>query len=249
MDTLLNPDAVIGNNNPPDPLIAEAEERITTANRWLTERKEITDAAMADKLAFYISQVSGTFDALDEQRLQEGRDFKIKQDKKYSSPLDLLTRAKTALVALRTAWLKKEDARLLAEKAALEAEAKRKADAAAEAVRLAEEEAQKKGGDPLRAAAAADALKKEAEVATERAQAEPAKAVIKGTYTTRAVGLREVWDAQITDAAAAFKTYKKRPEVVTAIRDAMQKVAKADAQKLKDVTAAPAGVRFFSEKK
>lgn len=252
MTTAENPRAVAGGNNPPepiDPLIIEGNERVDTANKWLTERTEIADLEMADKAAFFISQVSSTHEALDGQRLQEGRDFKAKQDAKYSAALDLLVRAKDALVKMRRAWLQKEDARIAEENRQAKAEADRLAQVAADAAKRAEEEAKKKGGDPLRAAAAAETAATVATEALERAAAPVAKPVIKGAYTTRAVGLRDYWSATVDDFTEAFKIYKKRPAVILAIKAAVEKEADADAKKFKDKTMAPKGVTFNMEKR
>lgn len=250
MDTQTDPRLQMGANNPPDPLLVECEERIDTANKWLTERKEITDAETADKLTFFISQAEASWKALDGQRLQEGRDFDAKQKTKYTSPLTLLKMAKEKLVEIRGVWLKKEQDRIDAERA----EAQKKIDdarrEAEEAVARAEKEAaKKKGGDVLRSELAVEEAKAKVAEVEKAVEAMPDRAQIKGTYTTKAVGLREYWSAEITDAALAFKTYKKRPEVVAAIRDAMERVAKADSQKLKDLTAAPEGVKFTMEKR
>ncbi len=240
----------IGHNAPPDLLIVEAGERVDVANRWLTERKEIGDAETADKASFFVTQIDATHKALDGQRLEEGRVFKAAQDAKYGKPLSLLVLAKTSLVNMRREWLKKEDARLAEERRVAEAKIEAARKEAEEAAARALKEANKKNGDPLRAqidAEEAAAKVRLAEVAAEQKAGE--KAQIKGVYTTKAVGLREIWGAEIVDFAAAFKTYKKRPEVVNAIKEAMEKVAKADAQKLKDINAAPAGVKYTVEKR
>lgn len=231
-------------NNPPDPLVIEADERIDTAEKWLTERPEITDAEMADKASFFITQVAATHKALDDQRLEEGRAFKAAQEAKYSKPLSMLVSAKDKLTKLRRAWLLKEEARLEAERKARE-EAARKAAEEVERARIAAE----KSKSPLRAEAALEEAQQRAEEAAAAVEQVPEKAQIRGQYTTKAVGLREVWGAEIVDFTQAFKTYKKRPEVVNAIKDAMEKVAKADAQKAKDINAAPAGVKYTVEKR
>jgi hypothetical protein len=113
MNTAENPRAVAGDNSPPDPLLAEASERVDTCNKWLKERSdwEKWDPETADKANFFISQIGGTFDALDGRRLDEGREFKKQQDAVYKAPLALLTMAKDKLVPLRRAWLKREDDR------------------------------------------------------------------------------------------------------------------------------------------
>lgn len=234
----------IGDNNPPDPLVLEADERIDTAEKWLTERAEIADADMADKAAFFVTQINATFKALDDQRKDENRKWDAAQSKKYSDPLSLLTKAKEKLVAMRTAWLKREQTRVAAEKAKVEAEAKRVADEAAAAAARAE-----KKPDNLRAQLEAEKAAKSAQEAADLAAAAPTKAIIKGNYTKVAVGLRTFWSATITDRALAFKTYKTNAIVLAAIDEAMVRVASAQAKLDKDASKAPPGVKFISEER
>lgn len=244
-----NPRATIGANNPPDPLIVESDERIDTAQKWLDERPEITDEAMADKAAFFISQIAGTHKALDEQRKKENRAFKKAQEDKYDTPLSLLDSAKAKLLVLRNAWLAKKQAKLDAERAAAQAEADRVAREAAATLKAAEAEVAKKGTTSLRTEAAVEAAKAKVAEATAKVEAVPVKAQIKGAYTTTAVSLRDFWFAEVTDLAAAFKHYKGNSDVQDAIREAITKVASAEAKQAKDTTKAPPGVVFKSEKR
>ncbi len=231
-------------NNPPDPLLLEADERVANANRWLTERPEITDVDMADKAAFAIEQITATFNALDGQRLQEGRDFKKVQDAKYANPLRLLELAKNKMVALRRQWLLKEQARLDIERAAAEAEAKRKADEAAKAKVAAEALTA-----PLQAVLESELTAQAAQEAAEKAAAIPERATIKGALSSKATGLRTVWLARITNRAEAFRHYKADPVLLAAIDEAMLRLATKDAVAAKDTTKAPAGVEFYSEQR
>lgn len=252
MDTALPPR---DHNNPPDPLIVEADGRIDTANKWLTERAEITDAEMADKAAFFISQVDATYKALDGQRMDEKRVFLADQDKKYKTPLSLLERAKDKLVVLRRVWLKKEQDRIDAERAAAQKKIDDARKAAEEAQARADKEAaKKKGGDVLRTEIAAEEAKAAIAEAEEAAAAVPDRAQIKGAYTTKAVGLRDYWSAEISDLSEAFKYYnaKKNPHRATlaaAIRETIQGIADKEAKLLKDKTKAPPGITFNMEKR
>lgn len=245
-----NPRAKMGDNAPPDPLITEADERVDTANKWLTDRKEITDAEMADKASFFIGQVDATFKALDRQRLDAKNTFLAEQDKVYKTPLSLLERAKAKLVEMRRAWLLKEQTRVETERAAAQKkidDARREAE---EAQKRAEKEAAKKrGGDVLRTELAAEEAAAKVAEAEKAAEAVPERAQIKGAYTTKAVGLREYWSASVDDFTEAFKVYKKRPAVILAIKAAVEKEADADAKKFKDKTLAPKGVTFNMEKR
>lgn len=172
----------MGHNNPPDPLLIEATERVDTANKYLTERGDPSawTAEIADKANFFIGQCGATWTALDNRRKDENRAWLAKQDAIYRDPLTLLVAAKDKLTALRRTYLKREEDRL--------AEEKRRAEAAAEAARKAAEEAERKaaeastvkGGDPLRAELEAAKAKQAAEDAAEAAAAAPVKAHIEG---------------------------------------------------------------------
>lgn len=243
-----------GHNLPPDPLLVEAAERIEAANKWLSERKEITDAEMADKLSFFISQADATWKALNEQRLQEGRDFDAAQKAKYS-PLPLLALAKEKLVPLRRAWLQKEEDRLKAEREAAQKkidDARKLAEEAAQ--RAIDEAAKDKGGNVLQAEIAAEEAQAKIVEAEQAAEKVPERAHVKGVYTTKAVGLKDYWSAEVSDLSAAFKHYnsKKHPRrkaLNAAIREAIEGFADKDAKALKDIALAPPGITFKMERK
>lgn len=254
--TAENPRAVAGGNNPPDPLIVEANERITTASKWLVERPLITDMVTADKANFFISQLGATFTALDNRRKDENRDWLAKQDVIYKDPLALLIAAKTKLTDKRRDFLKREEDRLAIERRKAEEEAAAKIKAAEEAQRAAEAAAKKKGGDPLRAELAAQKAAEEAEAAQAKAEAAPERAQISGTYSQRATGLRDYWSATITDLNLALKHYggKKHPSrllIEAAIRECIQGIANKEAVVLKteDEAHFPPGIKFLKERK
>lgn len=251
MDTLINPAAVIGNNNPPDQLLEEANERIAAANRWLIERDDITkwDDEIADKIGGFKTQVGATRKQLDDRRLQEGRDFDAKQDAIYKDPLALLKAAYTSIDAKIKAYLKAKQDRLDAEKAAAEAEARRIQKEAEDAQRKAEEAAKQKGADVLRAQLEAAKAKEKAEAAVQAAAAPVERAAIKGTFTQRAVTLKTYWDARIVDEQAALKAYAKHPDIRAAALAAILKIAKADAVATKDPAKAKPGTEYFSEQR
>lgn len=246
----------VGHNAPPDPLLAEAAERTEAANRWLTERPDVAqwDAEIADKANFFMSQVDATFKALDRRRIDEKNVFLVEQDKVYKTPLSLLDRAKAKLGELRRAWLRREEDRLAEE-------ARKRAEAAAEAERLAEDarkkaeaEAKKKRGNVLEAELAAEEAALKAEQAREAAAAPPEKAVIKGSFSPRASGLRDVWSADVVDISAAFKHYNAksnpyRSRLATAIAECIKGIADSEARIVKDETKAPPGVKFIKERK
>lgn len=239
-----DPRLQMGGNSPPDPLLLEADERVDTATKWLTERAEITDVDMADKANFFASQIAATYGALDKQRLAEGRVFKTAQDTKYNGPLRLLDMAREKLLAMRRVWLMKKQAEVDEAKRIADAEAKRVADEAAAAAKRAQEKQ-----TDLRAQLEAEEASARAELAQKAAAAAPTRATIKGSFTTTAVGLRTVWSAKITDRGAAMRHYKKDLNLIAAIDDALLRLASAEARVVKDPTKAPPGVEFISEQR
>lgn len=258
METAENPRAVIGGNAPPDPLLAEAAERVDTANKYLIERGDPAKwtPEIADKANFFVGQIGETFTALDNRRKDENRAWLAEQDKKYKDPLALLTSAKAKLADLRRAYLKREEDRLAEERKKVEAAAELARKAAIEAENKAKEAAAIKGGDPLRAELEAQKAKEAADAAAEAAATAPTKAKIEGAYSTRATGLKDSWRAEITDISAAFKHYngKKHPSrsiLAAAVEAAIQSIADREARLLKTEDAAtfPPGIKFIKERK
>lgn len=249
----MNDIPTIGHNQPPEPieftdLSTRANALIDTANRWITERSEIGDAETADKATGFEKQIRESVSALDAARRAEKipLEQQLKAiDERYRPLTDLLAKAKDAIVRLRNAWLRAEEARLAREKAAAEAEARRQREEAAAAQRRAEDAARQAGADALRAQQAAeDAARKTAEAEKVAAKA-PVQAQIKGDYTSRAVGLRAQWTAVVTDEALALKSYGKHPAVRKAALEAALKLAQADAKATKDSAAAKPGFRYY----
>jgi hypothetical protein len=248
-----NPRAVAGDNNPPDPLLEEAAERAQAADKWLATDWEKWDATTADKANAFLGQVTTTHKTLDDRRLEEGRAFKAEQDKVYKDPLALLVIAKDKLVAMRRKWLQREDARVQEERRKAEAEAEAKRLAAEEAVRKAAQPVGKKGS-ALEAELAAAKAQEAAEETSKALEAAPEKAQIKGAYSARATGLRDVWSAEITDISAAFKHYNKKGHsakslIAAAVENVIQTVATQEAKTLKDASKAPPGIKFVKERR
>lgn len=249
MDAATDPRLQMGANNPPEPIFAEADERIANANRWLTERPEITDDDMADKAGGFKNQCAGTWTKMDNDRKAEKRAYETALQVKYGPPLDLLARARDAIDLKIKAWLRVKADRLAEEKRREEENAEHLRQEAAAAIKLAEDEAKKKGGNVLQAQAAAEALTRKAEDAAIEAARPVEKAVVKGTYTTRAMGLKTYWDAKIVDEQAALKAFAKHPDIRAAALAAILKIVKAQATATKDAAKAPNGVEFFSEER
>ena len=128
------------------------------------------------------------------------------------------------------------------------------ADVAKAALANAQEEAKKRGGDPLRAEMQAQELARQAEAAKKAAEAVPVTAQITGNYTARATGLKTVWSAEITDLSAAFKHYNKKGNpaktlLEAAITECILQVATREARQVKNAEAAPPGIAFKSERR
>lgn len=254
MDTITTePLRGIGDNNPPEPtpferLKVEADERIDTANRWITERPTITDSAMAEKATGFRDQLAATYKATEAQRKADKEPHMLAAkavDAQYAPVLSLLESAGKAIKAKITDYLVAEQAKADAERRARE-EAAWQARIQAEKDKYAAEEAAK-GGDVLRAQATAEASAKAAADAAKAAE-EPVRATIKGDYNARAVTLRSSWSAEVTDEAGALKHYAKHPQVRAAALAKALDLATADAKALKDATRAPPGFRFVETK-
>ena len=255
-----NPRALPGGNFPPeetppavpaDPLVAAALLRVAEATRWLTDHPDATkwDDALAASVNTTIGDVDRAHDNLDGQRLQEGRDFKAAQTKKYGTPLTLLETAKAKLVALRRVYLKMMEDRL--------AEKQRKALEAAEIARREAEEAaqrlqQDSGPDPLAAELAVQEAAERATALQAQAAEAPRKAYVAGG--AKATGLQDHWSATIEDITAAFKNYNSKkhpakPILEEAIRVAILSIATNEAKAVKDLTKAPPGIKFHKDRR
>ena len=103
--------------------------------------------------------------------------------------------------------------------------------------------------EAARAAAEAEEKAKAAKAAEREAQRKPQTAAIKSAPSQRAMTLRTVWSAVITDELAARISYREHPVVVKAVLAAILQVANAEAKAAKDASKAPDGVRFVSEER
>lgn len=246
-----NPRAVPGSNNPPpddDPLVIKAQQEAIAANAYLAAHGDIQKwtPGLAAEANREIDAVGNAWEALDGQRLQEGRDFKALQTKKYTTPLSLLEIAKGKLVVLRRAYLKRmED--ILAEQQRIQQEEADKA--RREAEELAKKDA---GDDPLGAELAAQQATERANELQQKVAEAPVKAYVGGA--SKATGLKDYWFATIEDLSAAFKHYnaKKHPAkpiLEAAIREAIQNIANNEAKTLKDEKIAVPGVTYRKDRR
>ena len=217
----------IGHNLPPEPILDPAladrnAALILNANRWLTERPEITDDDTAGRCSDFLEQVNAQIKAVDNARAAAKKPYddgaKAVQ-LLYRPLLDVLDAAKNLLKARLQAWLNKKAKALVEEraKAAAEAAAKQKeADEAAEkAAAGTNVEVQV---EALRLAAEAEKAKAEA------AYLDQARPQAKGDFGARAASLRTTFKGRIVDIDATFKHYREHRDVV----DALYKAVNAD---------------------
>ena len=220
----------LGHNNPPEPidqypaLKQRTDELVATANRWIAERPEITDADTAEKCQTFLEQLRAEFKAVEEQRKAEKQphmDAAAAVDGRYNPLKALLETAAGFLKPKREAYLRKvEDA---------QREAARKAAAEAARIQREAEEAARKAqagtGAVVGATVEAEQKRREAEEATARAEAAAAaKPTLKGVHGGRAATLRSRWLGRITDQGKVYRRYKARAEVV----ELLQKLVNAD---------------------
>lgn len=103
--------------------------------------------------------------------------------------------------------------------------------------------------EAARAAAAAEEANKAAKEAERLAARKIETAAIKSEPGRRAMTLRTYWSAVIEDEAAAIESYRDNPAVRKATLAAVLQAANEAARAMKDVNAAPLGVRFVKEER
>lgn len=228
----------IGGNNPPAEAAPDAwgalkvhfDDLLTEAHNW-ADGTTVENQAQADEAARLIDELQKAARLAEEQRVAEKSplDKKIAKiqakyghyiaDPKTKNP-GRVWKAIDALKATVKPYLDK-----LREEQ--EAEAKRKRDAAEEAAKAAAEAARAAAPSDLGAQETADDLIRTAQVANAEAKrAENAKAQARGG--SRAMGLRTVWRAHLTDRRAALLHYlATRPDDVVNL---LQRLADEDAR-------------------
>lgn len=223
MTTDINPRAVIGGNNPPEPtqfdkVVKEVEALYGEASLWL-DGAQVDSQELADGIGKLLNLLRATEKATDWARKvdKEPHDKAAKAvDAQYRPLLDKLKLASDACKKALAPWLEKVEAekRAAAEKARQEAEEKaRKAQEALRAADAANLEARAQAEELVKAA-------KVAEKAASRAENDTARA---SGGTGRAVSLRTVYTANVTDyTAAARHFWKSAPDEMRAF---VQKLA------------------------
>jgi hypothetical protein len=218
----------IPNATPFDLISEDADTFLTEARNW-ADGTAIETQAQADDVSRLIEHGRKLAKAADEARKEENRphdDAKAKVQEKYA-PLFADPKTKTpgrvfkAIDALK-ATLQPYLARLDAEKREAERKAREDAEAAA---REAAEAMRQAAANDLDAREEAEAKVKAAEAA-ERAAKQAAADKAHATGGDRAMGLRTVWKATVTDARAAAAHYwQTNPD---AFADLLQKLANDD---------------------
>lgn len=215
---------LMGHNNPPveiEPTPFEMSEveigdLYAEAKNWL-DGEPVTTQAQADGLSKLLDDLRKAGKLADERRVEENKPFddgKAEVQARYA-PLIADTKSVKGKVPLAIDMAKKALAPWLQK---LEDEKR----AAAEAARKEAEEKARIAQEALRASNVADLEKREAaEALIREAQAAEAAATkaenskAHATGGTRAIGLRSVWRAEMTDAREAARHYwlTKREEV------------------------------------
>jgi hypothetical protein len=236
----------LGHNQPPPDPFDRADELIANANKWITERPEITDEEQAGACQLAIDQLRKVKEDLeaDQKARREPLDLAIAALRiQFRDPLLKIGIAMTRLQEISGAWLSKKRDRLAAEKAEQERiaqEARDRANAAiVEAVTAPSIEA-----DLLARRATEDAAK------LSKLAAKPVpRAQVRGDYSEKAMSLHDYWHAEVTNEAAALRAYGKDPDVrKAALAKALQK-ASALAREKQRADAAPPGFRFWKTEK
>lgn len=226
---------LIGHNNPPveiEPTPFEMSEveigdLYAEAKNWL-DGEPVSSQAQADGLSKLIDELRKAANLADERRKEENRPFDEGKAEVQARYAPLISDTKSvkgkAVLAIDMAkkvlapWLQKleDEKRAAAEAARKEAEEK---------ARIAQEAMRASQVHDLEKREAAEALVREAQKAEAAAtKAENSKA--HATGGTRAMGLRSVWRAEMTDAREAARHYwQTRREEVDAF---FQKLADAD---------------------
>lgn len=258
MDDNSNPRAVMGGNNPPEPTPFELSEREISdlydeAKNWL-DGEPISTKGQADMVGLLVQKIRTAVKTADERRVAENKPFdegKAAVQAKYA-PLIADTKSVKgkAVLALEVCkqalapWLEKEaeEKRAAAEAARLEAE--RKAQEAQESLAASRAEASN-----LETREEAERAIEQAQVAdriARRAENDTAKA---SGGAGRAISLRTVYRAEITDLKAAVWHFLAQcPEEVRPLIQRLADDAVRSAGKSAETMSIP-GVTIHTERK
>jgi hypothetical protein len=224
-DPDVNPRAVIGGNMPPPTPYEIAANAINElweeATLWLDGAK-VDSQELADGIANLLNMIRAAEKKADEARKVEKQphlDASREVDARYKEILDRAKLASDGCKKALAPWLQKLDD----EK---RAEAERKRREAEEAARIAQEALRTVQGDNLAARAEAEALVNGAKKAERIASKAEKSTATAGNGIGRAVGLKSVWTATLTNDVEALRHYwRTRPDDM---RSHVQAMADAD---------------------
>lgn len=215
---------------------AEVEKLLRSADTWAGEdAKPIQSAAEAGILQAAIDQARAWEKKVEQARVDEKEPWLAgsrRVDEKWKPLKDRLAAVLASLKKPMTAWLRREEQRIAAER-----EAARKA--AEEARAKADEEARKaaatgRASDKLRANQALDDA---ATAAANAHHAEAARPQVKGDLAVRAMGLRKrtVVD-EIVDLKAAVLHYATEPKMMALVTELANRDLRAGATAIPGIT-------------
>jgi hypothetical protein len=216
-----------GHNNPPpyDPVqleeaAAKTAEFLDAGDAWL-DLKEIASAEQAEKLTDFVGGARKVYKAVDElrKRAKAPHDAAAKAVQDAFTPLlDRLEAAVKKVKPLQTAWLLKLE----------EIDRQRRAEAAAEARRKAEEAerlaSQAQSRNDIAGEVRAAELQKEADKLQKLANRTDGPKAASATGGGRTMALRDQRSAEITNINLLFVHFREAPEV----RDVLQRLANAE---------------------
>lgn len=241
--------AGLGHNQPPAPTPLErAGALVANANRWVEERKEISDSEQAGLAQGFITQLRDMRDDLDKAAKVERKphdDAIIEIRRRYLDPVELVGIALGKMLGLSSTWLDKEKTRIARETA----ERQRAAEESRKRAEDAKREAASATSNTIEAELAAIRAEKEATAAAKLARKAPERATIKGDYSAKAMGLRTYWSAEVIDEAKALKSYARNPEVRAVCLAKALQLATQLAKETKREDAAPPGFRFVKSER
>jgi len=228
MDTMINSDRGIGDNQPThfDKMKSRVEALVETANKWIIDVPEITTEDQADRAKDFREQLRKMRTAVENER--KGATLPLRNElseinDQFKGLEPYLTKSFDHLSGILEPYLdkldhaKKERERLAREKS----EAKQR-----EADELARKAAENTG-DIIQNEVAAERAQESANSAQKDAtNIAREKPQIQGEYSQRAVGFRTSWHAEITDINAALKHYQDHPK----ISELLIQLANADAR-------------------
>lgn len=192
---------------------------VANANRWLTERAEITDEDTAGRCSDFLEQINAQIKVVDAARASAKKpydDGARAVQTLYRPLIGVLDAAKNLLKARLQAWLNKKAKALVEERAKAAAEAAARQKEADEAMEKAA------AGTSVEAQVEAQRAAEVAEKAkAEAAYLDQARPRAKGDFGARAASLRTTYKGRIVDIDATFKHYREHRDVVYALYTAV----------------------------